>query len=94
MEIMKFLGSCDRIRLFPQGEQFWKAMMKAKQAIKEREFVLNVNVYEFLDDFESWTQYKKDLKRENAEIKYFKAFGNTFFFQHSGFEFIWSENTI
>ena len=91
---MKFLGSCDRLRMTTQGEQFWQAMMDTKKHISEREFILSVNVYDFLDESETWTQHKKDLKQENADIKYFKSFGNTFFFQHSGFEFIWSENVV
>lgn len=81
----KFRGACDRIRQTEEGETFWQNMMKNKKAVSEQEFLKNVDVSDILDEDETWDEYKLT----SPNIKFYKSGKNTYFFQASGFEFIW-----
>jgi len=86
----KFLGSCDRIRQTEAGESLWQWMMKHKQEISEEEFLENVNIKDVLDKDENWKDYKENAELEGEPLRFYKS-GNVYFFQHAGFEFIWSK---
>ena len=84
-----FIGVCDRIRQKEGGEDFWQNMMKHKEEISEEEFLKYVDPIEVLDLDETWEDFK--MGHSDDSMKYFKSINNTYFFQTSGFEFIWKK---
>ena len=80
-----FIGTCDRVRRKPKGEDFWQCMMGSRKKTSEREFLRNVDLRDMLDADETW----KEWKESQADIiKYYKAEDNVYFLQTAGFEFI------
>lgn len=85
----QFLGSCDRVRQNPNGEEFWQEMMKYREEISEKEFLKAVNIDNVLDKDERWEEYKENARMQGDPIKFYKSINGVYFFQTAGFEFIW-----
>ena len=80
-----FLGICNKLRKEPGGEAIWKTMMDDKRTISEKQFLDNVDPKDILDEGETWGTYR----RSDKDIKFYKSSNNIYFFQSSGFEYIW-----
>lgn len=83
---MKKVITCDRLRQTDAGEKFWQRMMRDKKEITEKEFLKHVNIKDVLG--ESWEDYREEARMEGDPIRFYKSNG-TYFFQRSGFEYIW-----
>ena len=81
---LPFMGTCDRVRRTPKGEDFWQCMMSNKKKISEREFLKNVDLSDMLDPDETWEEWKGS---QADVIKYYKS-DDVYFLQTAGFEFI------
>jgi hypothetical protein len=86
-----FLGTCDRFRQTPEGEEQWQIMMQTKKPIPEKEFLKKVNVKDILDEGETWEEYKDVAKREGSPLEFYASSNGLIFFQTAGFEFIWKD---
>lgn len=85
---LSFFGPCDRVRRTEAGENFWQQMMKNKVPVSEEEFVAAVNFEGFLDEGETWEQYRDDNMAQDPDFMLYKS-GEHYFIQFAGFEMIW-----
>ena len=83
MKRYKFVGSCDRVRRTPKGEEFWQNMYTKRRPIDEDKFLRLVKVSDLLDPDETWQQWL-----ETAYDAKFYQFVNGAFVKTHGFEFI------
>lgn len=88
--MLNFIGTCDKFRTSEVNELIWQEMMKTKKRITESEFLKLCDVTIILDYNETWSDYKQNAKMQNDPIKFYKSNNGLYFFQKSGFEFIWS----
>lgn len=88
--MLNFIGTCDKFRTSEVNELIWQEMMKTKKRITESEFLKLCDVTIILDYNETWSDYKQNAKMQNDPIKFYKSNHGLYFFQKSGFEFIWS----
>lgn len=91
---LPYLGQCDHLRLrFPEGEDFWQAMMHAAQPIPLDELERNVEVAAILDDEETLGQFVES----DPDAAAFRAVVNgdpVYFLQVAGFEFIFADPNV
>jgi len=87
--MLKFINACDKFRKTPTNESIWHEMMNTRVKISEAEFLKSCDVYELLDEGESWKGYKQVAKMQGDAVKFYKSENGLFFFQTAGFEFIW-----
>jgi len=83
----EFLGTCDRIRKKPGGEEWWQDIMERKQEITKEDFLAAVDPQAVLDDGETFDEY---LETQSMD-KFYRT--DDFLFMAdgypNGFEFFW-----
>lgn len=68
-----FLGFCDNLRRTEDcGEESWNNMIKNKEEILEKDFLINLDASKLLDEDETISDYLNNLKEED-NIKYYKS---------------------
>ena len=83
----QFVATCDRFRKTPGGEEKWQDMMAKAKEISEEEFLENVDVWPVLDEDETWEEFADNMRED---LKFYES-ENFYFFQHAGFEYIWTK---
>jgi hypothetical protein len=84
----KFLGDCFRIRLKPNGEEWWQHMMDTGKPISKEEFLSVIDPRAILDEDETFEQFL-----ETSSFRYFFKSGDVYFMTDgdpNGFEYFWS----
>ena len=79
----RFIGTCDRVRRTPQGEEFWQVMMADRVEISEGEFLASVIVSDMLDEGETFDDFTATAEGEGDPCRFFKT-GETFHIQQAG----------
>jgi hypothetical protein len=87
-----FFNQCDRWRIrYLKGEDHWQEMMKNKIPVSQSLFEISTIAEDLLDEDESLS----DFVSSDPEHGFYISSVNSepvFFIQHSGFEFIFTEN--
>lgn len=94
MQEAKYLGTCDKFRRTPQGEQFWQEMMRTKKEIAESTFRKVCDVMRLLDEDETWEGFKRYCAMQGDPIRYYKSENGAYFLQTAGFEEIWKVEVL
>jgi hypothetical protein len=90
--MLSYFGTCRKLR--DAREDVWQEMMRTKKEITESSFLKVCNVCEILTEGETWKQYKDTAFQQGTPINFYKSLNGFYFFQTTGFEFIWGGDIL
>jgi hypothetical protein len=82
---------CDRMRVTPEGENLWNAMMQSAKRCTMKHFLFNCDPAKLLDDEETFDDWWTAAKTEDTTTALYKSVLDDqvlYFIQTAGFEFI------